>query len=181
MLDPFDVHLGSARAFVSASAAEARLGDRHTKRRLAYRDVASSTNRLTLIAAILPAGCVSTHTVFCLRTPLSGRAQHYLCGLFNSVVVNYFVRQRVTTHVTTAVVERLPVPTEGQAGPAFQAIAALARSLARRRRPDVLADLHARAARLYGLTAEDFAHVLGTFPLIPDVERDAALRAFEQP
>ena len=79
--------------------------------RLAYRDVASATNRLTLIAAILPAGCVSTHTVFCLRTPLPLRDQHFLCGLFNSFVVNYLVRLRVTTHVTTATVEQLPIPT----------------------------------------------------------------------
>ena len=70
--------------------------------------MAGSTNRTTLIAAILPARCVSTHTLFCLRTPLSLRAQHYLCGLFNSFVVNYFVRLRVTTHVTTATVEQLP-------------------------------------------------------------------------
>ena len=35
--------------------------------RLAYRDVASATNRLTLIAALLPPGTVSTHTVFCLK------------------------------------------------------------------------------------------------------------------
>ena len=44
---------------------------RYERPRLAYRDVASATNRLTLIAAILPPRCVSTHTVFCLRTPLS--------------------------------------------------------------------------------------------------------------
>ena len=48
-----------------------RLGTRHERPRLCYRDVAGASNRLTLIAAILPAGCVSTHTVFCLRTPLA--------------------------------------------------------------------------------------------------------------
>ena len=72
--------------------------------------MASATNRLTLIAAILPAGSVSTHTLFCLRTPLPLPSQHFLCGLFNSLVVNYLVRLRVTTHVTTTIVERLPVP-----------------------------------------------------------------------
>src|SRR4029450_9499166 len=82
----------------------------YNRPRLAYRDVASATNRLTLIAAILPKGCVSTHTLVCLRTSLPLRAQHFLCGLFNSFVLNYLVRLRVTTHVTTAIVERLPVP-----------------------------------------------------------------------
>ena len=41
--------------------------------------------------------------------------QYFLCGLFNSFVVNYLVRLRVSTHVTTALVERLPVPTREQA------------------------------------------------------------------
>ena len=75
---------------------------------------------------------MSTHTVFCLRTPLPSRAQHLLCGLFNSFVVNYLVRLRVTTHVTTATVERLPIPTRDHAPRAFREIAALARLLARR-------------------------------------------------
>ena len=70
----------------------------------------NATNRRTLIAAILPRGCVSTHTVFCLRTPLPSDTQHLLCGLFNSFVVNYLVRLRVTAHVTTGTVERLPIP-----------------------------------------------------------------------
>ena len=48
--------------------------------RLAYRDVAGATNQLTLIAALLPAGCVSTHTVFCLRTPIAARAISSCCA-----------------------------------------------------------------------------------------------------
>jgi hypothetical protein len=39
--------------------------------RLAYRDVASATNRLTLIAAIVPADAVTTHTLFCVKTALN--------------------------------------------------------------------------------------------------------------
>jgi hypothetical protein len=40
------------------------------------------------------------------------------------------------------------------------------------------AALQALAARLYGLDAADFEHVLGTFPLVPQATREAALRAF---
>ena len=111
-IEPFRVDDGRAHAPASAGSKARRLLDpRDTSApRLAYRDVASATNRLTLIAAILPADCVSTHTVFCLRTPLPLAAQYFLCGLFNSFVVNYLVRMRVTTHVTTATVERLPIP-----------------------------------------------------------------------
>jgi hypothetical protein len=174
LIEPFVVRTSEARWRMPARAATRLLGVRHTRPRLGYRDVASATNRVTLIAAILPRGCVSTHTVFCLRTPLPLRAQRFLCGLFNSLVVNYLARLRVTTHVTTAIVERLPIPTEAQAGPAFHEVAALARRLARD--PDVSCwvRLQALVAGLYQLTQDEFAHILGTFPLIPHEERDLA-------
>jgi hypothetical protein len=180
LLEPFRVNLAGARSSIAALDARRLLGDRHQQRRLAYRDVASATNRLTLIAALLPPGAVSTHTVFCLRTALPVRAQHFLCGLFNSLVVNYLVRLRVSTHVTTAIVERLPIPRVDQAGEAYTQLAALARLLALRPNTDQAARLNAIVARLYGLTRDDFAHVLGTFPLVPEAERDAALDVFRR-
>jgi hypothetical protein len=178
-VEPFQVALVATRHGISAAAARRLLrSDRHEHPRLAYRDVASATNRLTLIAAVLPAHCVSTHTVFCLRTPLPSHAQHLLCGLFNSFVVNYLVRLRVTTHVTTGTVERLPIPTAEAAPAACREIAGLARLLARRRDSMALARLNARVAGLYQLSAAEFEHILDTFPLIPRTERDEALRLF---
>jgi hypothetical protein len=180
-LDPFRVRLDLTSHAVGHLDAARLLGRRHERFRLAYRDVAGAGNRLTLIAALLPAGCVSTHTVFCLRTPLPLQAQHFLCGLFNSLVVNYFVRLRVGTHVTTAVVERLPAPTRDDAPAAFRAIAALARRLSRRpgrSAGDAAASLNACVASLYQLSRAEFAHVLDTFPLIPRDARDRALARF---
>lgn len=174
---PFSVNLEGGRWKVSRRDAFARLGDRWRRPRLAYRDVASATNRMTLIAALLPGGCVSTHTVFCLRTSLSLRAQHYLCGLFNSFVVNYLVRLRVTTHVTTATIERLPVPREDEAGRAFREIAGIAK---RRATGDErgLARLNAIVAGLYQLSEPEFAHVLSTFPLVEPARRNEALEVY---
>jgi hypothetical protein len=135
---------------------------------------------LTLIAAVLPAHCVSTHTVFCLRTPLPSQVQHLLSGFFNSLVVNYLVRLRVTMHVTTATVEQLPIPTTETAPAACREIAALARLLARRPDRVAFARLNARVAQLYQLSPQEFEHILETFPLIPREERDAALTLFVQ-
>jgi hypothetical protein len=39
-------------------------------------------------------------------------------------------------------------------------------------------ELQALAGRLYGLTRDEFEHVLGTFPLIPTELRERILRAF---
>ena len=180
MLDPFRVRLDAARFRMEMREADRRLGTRHQRPRLAYRDVASATNRLTLIAAILPARCVSTHTVFCLKTPLRQTAQWFLCGLFNSLVVNYLVRIWVATHVTTSIVERLPIPGEDQAGPSFREIARWAHALSRRDDSGLWSALNARVAELYDLNEEQFAHVLSSFPLVPREDRDDALRVFQR-
>src|SRR5207249_3098472 len=173
-LTPFRVALESSRHSIPEHTVRQLIGSaRHERARLGYRDVASASNRVTLIAAILPAGCVTTHTVFCLRTPLDLMCQHFLCGMFNSFVVNYLVRLRVTTHVTTAIVERLPIPSRDDAPRRFREVAAIARILRRRVDKRMAARLQAHAAALYQLSADEFAHVLGTFPLIPREERDA--------
>jgi hypothetical protein len=174
-LEPFRVHAQLAKVSITPASARRLLHPpRYERPRLAYRDVAGASNRVTLIAAVLPADCVSTHTVFCLRTPLTLDSQHFLCGLFNSFVVNYLVRMRVTTHVTTATVERLPLPRRDDSPRAFREIAAIARRLSRRDDPDAAARLQALVARLYQLSAADFAHVLSTFPLVSDRERQRA-------
>jgi hypothetical protein len=180
LIEPFRVHADSARCSLSPREAFRRLGQRPRRARLCYRDVASARNRVTLIAAVLPAGAVSTHTVFCLKTALPLRAQWFLCGMFNSLVVNYFVRLRVTTHVTTSIVERLPVPRQDHAGRAYGEIAAIARALARRDDASLWAQLNASVARLYALNEEEFAYVLGTFPLIPAADREAVMQTLRK-
>ncbi len=179
-IEPFTVRLGRPPYRISPRDARRLLGNRHLRARLAYRDVASSTNRQTLIAAVLPAGSVSTHTLFCLRTPLASRLQWLLCGLFNSFVVNFLVRLYVVTHVTTGIVERLPVPTADEIGPSSNEIAAAARVLSRGIRAPLVAWLNATVAARYQLTESEFAHVLATFPLVPSAERDASLEVFRR-
>ena len=178
-IEPFRVRLEAIERCIRPADARRRLRlEPYAHARLAYRDVASATNRLTLIAAVLPPGCVSTHTVFCLRTDLSRSAHEFLCGIFNSFVVNYLVRMRVSTHVTSATVEQLPIATEACAPAAVQEIAALARNLARAHDGAAVSRLNARVAMLYELSAAEYEHVLQTFPLIPIEERRAALHAF---
>jgi hypothetical protein len=178
-VEPFHAATDGARHSIRAADARRRLrSDRHERPRLGYRDVASATNRTTLIAAVLPAHCVTTHTIFCLRTPLPLRAHYFLCALFNSLVVNFLVRLRVTTHVTTAIVERLPIPTAESMPAAFREIAAIGRLLSRRSDPDAFARLNARVAELYQLSEEEFEYVLGTFPLVSAEDRRQALEIF---
>ena len=131
-----------------------RLPDRRfTRTRLAYRDVSGVGNRHTVIAAIVPAGVVTTHTLFCLRERLDDERQHFLCGVLNSMSINAYVRMFMGSHVTTSLVEHIPVPV--WTGDADQrAIAGLAAALSRspiggRDQTSVRAELDQRVARLY--------------------------------
>lgn len=179
-IEPFTPCPAKVRWRMRAQDANARLGARWQRSRLAYRDVASATNRVTLIAALLPPRSASTHTLFCLKTPLPVRHQHLLCALLNSLVVNFLVRQRVSTHVTTAIVERLPIPREDQLGPDAEALASDAAALASTWSHTTFAHLNACVARAYGLSRDEFAHVLATFPLIDQAERAQMLEVFEE-
>jgi hypothetical protein len=179
-IEPFRTLLGDCRLQLRPGVQTGRRVGRRP--RLAYRDIASSTNRLTLIAAIVPAHAVTTHTLFCLRTPLPESDQRVLCALLNSYVANYLVRFRVNTHVTVSLVSRLPVPVVRQGDAFFDRLSALAGALIEGEGHvedrEEHAELQAIAARLYGLTAADFEHVLTTFPLVPERVRQAALAKF---
>lgn len=174
---PFRTGVVPSEWHIGRDTALSRLGPRVTRSRLAFRDVASHTNRTTLIAAIVPAWCATTHTLFCLRTPLTAADQLVLCALLNSYVANFLVRLRVSSHVTTALVANLPVPRPHAGAAAYQRLLAYARALVVGRSA-VEPDLQAQAAALYGLDVDAFVHVLATFPLVDTGVRDQALRAF---
>jgi hypothetical protein len=180
-LAPFVAATGRHALKIDHVRAAEKLPSRSFERpRLAYRDVSSATNRLSLIAAIVPAGVVTTHTVYCLRTRVSLARQYFLCALFNSFVLNAVVRLLMGGHVTTGLVESLPVPVwtndRGQ-----RRIAACARRLARHSGDGTCwAEMHAAIARLYALDSQTFRALLETFPLIARQDRDRAREAFER-
>jgi hypothetical protein len=183
-LSPFAVDTTRATRFVADVDASRRVrpAGAWLGTRLAYRDVASASNRLTVIAAILPARSVSTHTVLCLKTPVPEVAQWFLCGVLNSYVFNYLARLWVTTHVTVALVERLPVPHPRVDDPVLVEVAALARRLSQggTARSAAHARLQARVAQAYNLGPDGFASVLASFPLVDPEVRRAALSALER-
>ncbi len=183
-LSPFMVAVERTTLRIPDSVAARLLGPRSTcgRPRLAFRDVTSATNRLTLIAAVVPARAVTTHTVFCLRTELAMNDQWLLCALLNSFIANFLVRQRVSSHVTLGMMARLPVPRPPRRSSVARRLSARARwlSTGRPAAAEVHADLQALAAVAYDMSREALVHVLSTFPLVPLVEREAVMRAFER-
>jgi hypothetical protein len=177
-IEPFRVSVEGCR-YQLREHARVRIARRP---RLAYRDIASATNRVTLIAAIVPADAVTTHTLFCLKTPLPLDAQHVLCALLNSFVANYLIRFRVNTHVTVSLVSRLRVPSLDRSTRTYQRLSILAQTLmhsptAAEQQPEYV-ELQGLVGKLYGLSEDDFVHVLSTFPLIPDKVKSDVLIQF---
>ena len=110
-ISPYVVNAAATSRWIESASARTALPDlRFTRARLAYRDVSGVANRRAVIAAVIPANVVTTHTLFCLRNPLPLEQQHFLCGVLNSDVVNDFVRMLMGSHVTTSLMESLPAP-----------------------------------------------------------------------
>jgi hypothetical protein len=183
-LEPFRLRSDLPRLAIPRRAVSQLLDRERTfgRLRLAYRDVASATNRLTLIAAVLPPGVVSTHTVFCLKSKLGEQEQYCLLALLNSLVANYLVRLQVTTHVSSGLMQRLPVPRPDGHDPAFRELARLAHSLSVSG-IEVAQESYVRintiSATLYGITAKQYAHVVSTFPLLRDQLRNTLVSDYE--
>jgi hypothetical protein len=183
-LSPFVVDVNRCDRWIADSEAlKTRTVWAATQRpRLAYRDVASSSNRVTLIAAMLPRQTVAVHTVFCMKTRLPLRDQSFLCGMLNSLVANYLVRLWVTTHLGTTTVERLPMPRPDSRSDGYRVVATLAHQLSRSAADwnGAYVRLQAMAARLYGVSGEDLRLVLDSFPLVEDEIRQAVAAAFAE-
>lgn len=91
--------------------------------RLVFRDVAGATNERTFISCVLPAGAFLANTLPYIE-PFSvevenegiiaqkpvGDYLYYIQALFNSFVLDYYIRQRVTSHLNFFFVYELPIP-----------------------------------------------------------------------
>ncbi|MBN8898221.1 MAG: hypothetical protein J0H35_08560, partial [Rhodospirillales bacterium] len=157
--------------------------------RLAFRDVARSTDERTAIAMIAPPGVVFGHTAVVERTPQQRPigAALLLCALMNSFAFDWLVRQKAAAHLSLYLVGSLPLPALEAAAAAFLADAALrlccnhagyaalwtAETGRRRSTWPVLAapaarwalraEMDAVVAQAYGLTRAAYAHMLASF------------------
>ena len=91
--------------------------------RLSYRDVGGSTNERTMIASIIPPDAYSVNTLIHLvnsqytkengeinQTFLSPDTIIYFCSILNSLVINYFLRSKISSHSSMFKIYELPIP-----------------------------------------------------------------------
>lgn len=191
--------------------------------RMAFRDVAASTNERTVIATVLPPKRFCPHTVsleqvyydvvtkqgHSSKAYLEPAERLYVTSTFNSYVVDWFIRQSVTAHVSFFFVYNIPVPRLSASDPHFGLIvhraarltcttpefddlakavglveqaslgsAAKDGTIDPTERARLRSELDGLVAHLYGLTEAEFTHILGTFPLVAEPTKIAALNAW---
>jgi hypothetical protein len=184
-IHPYRARMDLVSRYVDEHDAVARLPSAaFTRSRVAYRDVASASNQRTLIAAVVPAGTITTHTLFCCRTPLDRSQRQVLCALLNSFVANWIVRRWVSTHVTVTLIERLPMPRPDRLGRAAHRVMELAEALTIERTPvehvRIEGELQALAATAWRVTRAELLVVLEDFPLLDAALKSATLEAFSR-
>ncbi len=174
--------------------------------RLGFRDVAASTNERAAIATVIPNCCFAGNTLpTTMRDFQSTLSPNHLClaaSFFDSFVFDFLIRSKITNHLNMFYVYQMPVPRLTEKDPPFAPIVersarlicttpefdALAKHVGLKSHKDgatdpaqrakLRAELDALIAHLYGLTEQEFAHILSTFPLVPHETKDAALAEF---
>jgi len=171
--------------------------------RLAFRRIGRNTDERTMISTVIPPQVFASESLN-LSTSKSLRHGDLLClsALLNSLVLDYLLRQRVAANVSMFYVYQLPGPRpsalhaeamikcaarlicitaefgelwEGATGSRWSE-AEIATAPAERAR--LRAELDGLVSHLYGLTEEEFAYILTTFPVVSQEVKDAALAAY---
>jgi len=179
--------------------------------RLGWRDVTNETNRRTLICAILPPHVFATYTIPYLRPnyfngknfekALPSDAMMFLCGLFNSFVIDFLIRQKISIHATMSQVLELPIPRYGKNDPYFSEIVDSVGTLIcttseynelkkelqikhistePNERQKLIAQINAYVAKIYDITRSEFEYILSTFPIVDDEIKQQVLLEYDK-
>lgn len=178
--------------------------------RLGFRKIARNTDERTLISTIIPPNFLSENFQAVRLYDEEGNRSlpynilFYICAVWNSFIVDYLLRMRVSANINFFYIYQLPVPRLTGNDTAFWPIVkrsarlicttpefdALAREAGLTgyqegaadpgQRAQLRAELDGLIAHLYGLTEDEFAYILTTFPLVEDSVKTAALNAFHK-
>jgi hypothetical protein len=170
--------------------------------RVVHRRIGRNTDQRSLIACVLPPNRFCADTAQSVRNILPGPTHLFLAAIFNAFVLDADLRRRITAHLDMHFMYATRVPRLTERDPAFFPIveraarltctASVFDNLAKEaglesnedsatdpvERAKLRAEIDGLVAHLYGLTEEEFAYILTTFPLVPDSVKVAAHNAY---
>jgi hypothetical protein len=171
-IDQFLVGMKPVRWWLAVAQAEKKYGKRpRAEATLVFRETARNTDERTCIAAVLPAESVGAHTLTGLLVQNVEAAS--ACVVLNSLCFDYALRLRTAgTHVSFTYILPMPVP----AAPTVRELPSVAMRLAWESGIDhitddeetwpVLWEANRAVAEAYGLSPDDFEHILASFPVM---------------
>ena len=145
---------------------------------------------------------VNSTTIKVGESAMNAVEQCYWCAVANSFVLDWLLRQSVASTLNMFYLYQLPVPRLPSSDKRCTSIARRAARLicvdpvyddlardvgfnshkdgahAAAERAQLRAELDGLIAHLYGLDEDEFAHILKTFPLVPEPAKVAALNAW---
>lgn len=153
--------------------------------RIAFRDVARATDSRTVICALVPPKVIPQHTApYLLRTKGQPTDDAYVLGIMSSRIFDWIARREVESHVTQTLLNGLPMPDTSRDHPGYKRVVDIAGRMAAvddryadwasdvgvkvgtvtdDQRDDLIAELDAVVARLYGLDRDQVSHIMATF------------------
>jgi hypothetical protein len=174
--------------------------------RLGFREIARATDSRTLIATILPPRTCCNHKILVVAPRLTTYQTDemlFSLSILNSFVLDFVVRLKIAVGVSMFHFYQLPLPRLTTGNYHFDEIVPRAaqltcttpeyadlwektmgtpwdeteRVIKLPERQQLRDELDAIVAHLYGMSREDFDHILGTFPLVfPDSDEGRAKR-----
>ena len=168
--------------------------------RLVVRDVARATDERTLISSFIPKNSFTANTLHCVSVDNYNLLDIVLViqGLLNSFTVDYFTRQTVKDHVNKRHLVKLHIPRIKKGDAFFNELVKrsalltctgavfndLADEIGIKRggvkeqseRWRIQAEIDAMVAHIYGLTREEYSHILSTFKTGREVDRRETLK-----
>jgi hypothetical protein len=170
-IDQFLVGTKPVRWWLSVEQAERKYGKAaRNEPTLVFRETASNTNERTCIAAVLPAASGGAHTL--CGALVEHVDPHAAATVLNSLCFDWALRLRTAgTHVSFTYMRPMPVPPADVVNrlPRISTQLAWEKGIGHitdnRDLWPLLWEANRAVAGAYGLTPDDFEHILGSFPV----------------
>lgn len=170
--------------------------------RLAFRDVTNSIDTITMRVSLIPARVFVTHAAPYFLWPKGDECDvTFLLGVMSSIPLDWYARRFVGLHASFYIINPFPIPRPPRDNAGWARVVKLAGRLAcpdgrfeewaravgvghgpldPEEKEDIIAELDAIVAHLYGLSDEQLVHIFGTFHETWNYEArlDAVLRYF---
>ena len=173
--------------------------------RIALRDITNSMDTQTVVCALIPPKVFCQHTAPTLLFPRGDeRDQTYLLGMLCSRPLDWYARRFVGLHISHHIINAFPIPRPEADDPLRLRLIELAGTLACRDarfaawadkigvecgksiteqvKKNMLAEMDAISAHLYGLSREQLTHIFATFQVTWNYREalELTMKYFEQ-